>query len=54
MSILDLLLGMMLPSGNDSAMCIAENIGLIYKLGEVETKKRFGKYEEIFKNELQS
>ena len=29
----DLFYGMMLPSGNDSALAVAENLGLVYKLG---------------------
>lgn len=41
---------MMLPSGNDSALCLAENIGLIQKIGAMEFKKRLVTYQQIFEN----
>ena len=43
MTCLELMYGMMLPSGNDSAWALAESFGLLLNLGEAETMQRMSK-----------
>ena len=40
MSIRDLLYGLMLPSGNDCALCLADHFGAIMKMGRREFESR--------------
>ncbi len=40
MSILDMLHGLMLPSGNDCALCLADHFGAIMKMGLKEFSSR--------------
>ena len=47
-SLWDLMYGMMLPSGNDSALCVAENIGYIATLSREELKRKMMTYQQIF------
>jgi hypothetical protein len=38
----------MLPSGNDCAICLAENLGAISKLEKQDFKKKFITFNELF------
>lgn len=48
LSLKDLLYGMMLPSGNDAALAVAENLGLCNRLGRRDVDKRLLSYQETF------
>jgi len=37
--------GMMLPSGNDSALCVAENLGYMATLSREELKRKMVSYQ---------
>jgi D-alanyl-D-alanine carboxypeptidase len=49
-SIKDILRGLMLPSGNDAAMVLAENFGLLIALRNIKKKRKGLSDEKDFEN----
>ena len=47
-SIIDLLYAMMLPSGNDSAFCLAENYATLIQIGHLAITKNTLNYQTCF------